>query len=525
MRLGDELAVIAAGPEPRVVCGLTDHQRSLREALDSISPGDGPTRVVEAVGLARRLLSGTEKVRRAVVLTDGCFDGAAALAGSDDVELIALGQRTGNAGITRLQARRSLLDPIGYEILVEVINAADEAASFRLELDLEEEPIDVVPLTLQPGEHHVEVFEKTSAEGGRLRAHIDRADALSADNTAWAILPRRSRQKVVLVTRGNLFLEKVFEAIPLVDLEVLKPKEGEPVPIPSLAASLAGNPNTPVLVYHRLVPDAVPAGNVLVIEPGRAGPLWELGEALHNPVVARQDKESPLMAHIRLDNVLMPEARKLTLKGAARVLAESAAGDPLYAVLDQPAGSASGRVVVLTVDLDKSDLPLQTAFPIMMTNLLSWFGGTKGELRESLPAGAIAEVELPVEKDKGIEHILRSPDGREQTIMVPVGSTRTAIGPLDRTGIWSVIRRSDRGGPVQDNLEKKGIDPRGVVMELPCNLADRRESDLRPDSGLPERRTSLAAGWAVRPIWYYLLASAFLLTCWEWFLYQRRWID
>ena len=41
------------------------------------------------------------------------------------------------------------------------------------------------------------------------------------------------------------------------------------------------------------------------------------------------------MAHIRLDNVLMPEARKLTLKAPAQVLAESAAGDPLYAVLDR----------------------------------------------------------------------------------------------------------------------------------------------------------------------------------------------
>ena len=49
------------------------------------------------------------------------------------------------------------------------------------------------------------------------------------------------------------------------------------------------------------------------------------------------------MAHIRLDNVLMPEARKLTLKAPAHVLAESAAGDPLYAVLDRPARTERAR--------------------------------------------------------------------------------------------------------------------------------------------------------------------------------------
>ena len=62
---------------------------------------------------------------RSIVLTDGGFDGAAELARQDDVELIAMGKKTGNVGITRLQARRSLLDPIGYEILVEVANASD----------------------------------------------------------------------------------------------------------------------------------------------------------------------------------------------------------------------------------------------------------------------------------------------------------------------------------------------------------------------------------------------------------------
>ena len=338
MRLGDELAIIAAEAQPRVACGPTDHQRTLRAALESIEACDGPTRVNHAVALARRLLSGSEKVRRVVVLTDGGFDGAAELARQEDVELIKLGTNAGNVGITRLQARRSLLDPIGYEILVEVCNASDESASFRLELELDDDPIDVVPLTLPAGERTVQVFEKTSGDGGRLRAHVDRVDSLPADNTAWAILPRRSRQKVTLVTPGNLFLEKVFEAIPLVDLTVVKiGPDGQ-----AASANPAGASAGSITVFHRKVPDVLPAGQVLVIEPDRSGPLWDLGEALHNPIVAKQDKDSPLMRHIRLDNVVVPEARKLTLKRPAHILAESAAGDPLYAAA-RPAGRECER--------------------------------------------------------------------------------------------------------------------------------------------------------------------------------------
>ncbi len=540
MRLGDELAIIAAGAAPRVVCGPTDHERTLRTALDSITSTDGPTRITEAVALARRLLSGSEKMHQVVVLSDAGFTGATELAREQNVALYTFGRKAGNVGITRLQARRSLMDPIGYEILAEVSNASNEPASFRLELDLDEDPIDVVPLTLAPGERAVQVFEKTSAEGGRLRASIDRADALAADNTAWAILPRRARQKVKLVTPGNLFLEKVFEAIPLVDLEVIKVTNESPMPGAGAASGKAGGSNVSssagISVFHHRVPDVLPGGNILVIEPEKSGELWELGMAIHNPIVAKQDKDSPLMLNIRLDNVLMPEARKLTLRGRAQVLAESAGGEPLYAVLDRPAGT-EGKVVILTVELDKSDLPLQTAFPIMMANLLSWFGGAKGELREALPAGAVAQLELPLADAGSHALYLLAPDGREQPIFAAKGSSKVSVGPLDRCGVWSVFERADsgpsaktRGNAATDagNPGANGANaanPGMPLTELACNLADRRESDLRPAEGLPERETRLAAGIAVRPIWYYLLASALMLTCWEWFLYQRRWID
>src|SRR5262249_59942287 len=118
---------------------------------------------------------------------------------------------------------------------------------------------------------------------------------------------------------------------------------------PARPPSASGGANPPVAVYHRTIPDALPTGDVIVIDPERSGALWELGEPLHNPIVAKQDKDSPLMAHIRLDNVTIPQARKLTFKGPAHVLAESAAGDPLYPVLAPPAGQA--KVVVLTVHL------------------------------------------------------------------------------------------------------------------------------------------------------------------------------
>ncbi len=497
LRFRDEMAIVAAGTQPQVVCGLTGHQRTLRDALTAVLPTEGPTRVQDAVAVARQLLAEDEaekKQGRVILLTDGCVEGIDKLAEAEDIQLVAVGQRTGNVAITRFQVRRSLLDPVGYEILAEVVNHSDELVECRLEVDLNGDVIDVVPLHLAANDKWSQVLEKTSAEGGLLTAKINHADVLTADNQAVALLPRREYQPVTLVTaEANLFVEKVLEANPLVKLTVTKEP---PKAVP---------PGT-ITVYHRMVPNALPPGSLFVIDPATACDLWQVGDKLQNPLVTHHDKDSPLMAHLRFDNVLMPEARQLSFSAAAgkpHVLASALTGEPLYCALDRP----EGKVLVLTVNLDLGDLPLRTAFPILATNALGWFAGGRGELREALATGATTEVSLPT--SPGGDLLLRNPDG--QTRPLPAGVTRTTIGPLDRCGIWSVVPATPEAKPVH---------------EIACNLANRAESDLRPPEALAsDGEVSRAAGLTGRPIWFYLLALAWLLAAAEWYLYQRRWIS
>jgi hypothetical protein len=502
LRFRDELAILSAGTQPQVQSGLTGHQSTLRAALRAIPPTDGPTRIKESVELARRLLADQPR-RKIVIVTDGGFPEIDAIRGADDVQVVAIGKKTGNLAITRFQARRSLLDPIGYQILAEVQNASDEKVETRFELDLEGNPVDVVPLTLEPGAKWMQVFEKTSADGGRLTAKLNRKDLLAVDNQAVTILPSREILPVTLVTNGNLFLEKVFEANPLVKLTVVKemPKDGKP---PSLT------------VWHRKVANRLPPGNHLVIEPKDPTDLWTVGEMLQNPVVEKQDKQSPLMTHIRLDNVLMPEARQIKFLAGGTALATALSGDPLYFAIDRPQGK--GKVLVLTVDLDKGDLPLQTAFPIMVANSLGWFTGTRGELREAMASGTVADIELPPGRGSSAKTLdLVAPDGRKKSI--PVVGGKVTVGPLDRCGVWTLRR------PNEPDAKSKAEEP--PVLEIACNLAARAESDIRPPAGLIEqpRLASLGGGSGGWPLWFMLALVAGILIVAEWYLYQRRWIS
>ena len=596
MRFRDELAVVTAGGPPRVACGFSSHGRTLSQAVDEVISTDNPTRVAEAVELAHRLLGerADEHHREIVVLTDvpnptgpapvarwpspnptadSTISGAndrksendsvvqnpmnhRGKPGGEEVNVITrrFGTNTGNVGITRFQVRRSLIDPLGYEILAEVTNASDEPVECRLEIDLNSDVVDVVPLKLTPGQRWSQSFEKTSADGGHLIAKLDRADSLAADNQAWAVLPKREPIPVTLVTDGNLFLQKVFESNPLVALIRVEPANwqstalGAGLPTPSKPAT-AGLPNRTaneaetfgpndggvrrlapsaanVTVLHRHVPEKLPTGSVLVIDPRGSCDAWQIGEPLQNPIVSQQNKDfsTSLLSHVRLDNVVMPEARqvKFTSDEGVKVLARAVSGDPLLSIIERP----GTKVLLLTVNLDEGDLPLRTAFPILMSNALNWFTENRGDLRESLPTGAITEIvgqafQPDSNASKGLESPratgqpgkadlrLVAPDGRR--MLLPNESECLSLGPFDQCGVWRVVRD---GGD-------------STLLELACNLMDRAESDVRvPKLDDNSERSVVSASFlGNHPLWFWLIALAWLLMTIEWWAYQRRVIE
>lgn len=491
----DEMAILTAGSQPRVVCGLTSHHKTLLKALERTAATDSPTGVAEAVELARRLLGGHDN-GQVVVLTDGCFTEAAEVAHAEDVVWSTIGSpETGNVGISQFQVRRSLLDPLGYEILVAITNASDESVHCRLELELGENLLDVIPLELDPDETWQRVLQKTSLEGGNLTARLDHDDVFPTDNAAQAILPESRRIPVTLVSEGNVFLERVLQANALVDLQVRSD-----VP-PKL------DPHA-VLILHGRNPEQIPDDNVFVIQPDRSSDLWTVGETLVEPLVTETDDDSDLLLHVRLDHILMPEALQLTPQVRAHALITADSGDPLYLQFERK----TGKALVLSVNLSRGDLPLRTAFPIIMSNALTWFAERGGTLHESIASGETAEVDLPTtlpNRSEPRQCVLTAPDRTGR--LIPAGDTVVA-GPLDQTGIWSI------------SVERNAQQTPELIQQLACNLANAQESDLRSPENL-EPGQIVTAGFRGRPVWFLLVLLAWLLMAIEWMLYQRRWIS
>lgn len=503
LRSRDAMAVVSAGTSPRVLTGLTNHQRTLRQAIEGLPETDGSTQVAAAVKVARRLLAGAAK-RKIIVVSDGCFPNADDVLDADDVRFVRVGKETPNAGITRFQVRRSAVDVLGYEILTEVRNHSDARVSLRFELELEGLPVDVVPLELEANGTWRKVFQKASSRGGRVvaRLHGD-GGHLPADDEAWGILPRREPQPVTLVSEGNHFLQMVFAANKLVRGNVT----------PALARAPAARE---IVVFHQKVPDVIPPGWVLIVDPRNSCDLFTVGDAVPSPLITKTAKDSPLMAHVQLENVYLPEALHITPKKGPQILASAIDGEPVYLAWERP----GQKVLALTVNLDKGDLPLRTAFPIMVSNSLSWFAGNAGELRESLATGEVHTLPIPGAPSDGAADTeswkLVSPSGSEHPLKVERG--RTSIGPLEHRGVWKIAPKG------KDAAKREPV-------EVASNLMNPAESDLRAPKGVSDHGEDAAEmssglfGWlGGKPTWFLLAFVAFLITTTEWCLYQRRFV-
>ena len=529
VRERDNVAILSAGAQPEVVLGMGNHVPSLRRALDELRPVDSHESIEPAITLAKQLIGDSPK-GQIIVFTDREYkrDRSDRSDRSDQTDLLieyrSMGTDAGNVGITQFQTRRSMVDAVGYEILVEVKNASDLPANCRLEIELGDRPVDILPLKLQPNETWSRTLEKTSLDGGVLKASLAKWEPaegtnkivnnqLDVDDVAWAILPARIIQPVLIVSPGNLFLQKVFEANPLVSVTVAK----------ELPTSWPANT---VVVLHKLIPTELPPNPLLIIDPDNDCNLFKLDGNIDNPLVTEQNKESPLMTHVRLDNVTFPNTKKISfLTEPVQSLASSVDGDSLFSV----AQNGNSRVVVLGVNLEESDLAFRTVFPILASNTIAWFTGQSGELSLSLPGGATTLLKDPPAQETEAKASKRlwlvSPSG---SVQPHSGQT---VGPLNQTGVWELLSSSGDANastqsgsssinaPTLEEIRKNGT----LVERFAVNLKNPAETDLRRESTDQTSATTIAmASWLSYPLWFYLTLIVSLLLVAEWGMYQRR---
>jgi len=482
---GDTLAIIAAGTTTRVVSPFTSDRRALAAAVNSLQCTDAPTRLDDALRLADALCT-RKRSAQIVVLSDGAFPPLQTpLVSKARLTFARLGQRSHNLAITALGARRSLAGPTGYQVYVAAENFSPRSRTVAVELLREGRLLDARELTLGPGRPGAQVFTVPAA-AGLVTARLDAPDDLEADNQASLFLSPPRQASVLLLSRGDLFLERALALDPAYQVE-------------QAALPPARPRRYDVVVVEGAPPAHLPParGYLFINGAGPLAPVTVTG-TVAAPTILDWDRSHPVTRYLDLAGVRIARAQAAHPRPWAKSLAEGEGGTLIAA------GEQAGvRSVYLGWDLLQSDFPLRVAFPIFISNCLEYLARPAG----AAEAGAVSPgqvVTFPV--PPGLAQVrLRGPDGTRSTL--PVTRQTVVISDTARSGIYQ--------------LSGKGFSRRFAV-----NFLNREESQLRPREqmlmGGRQVARSVAAVITNKELWRWLLFAALVVVSLEWYAYHRR---
>ena len=489
-----EFALLTLGPAPTVAVPFTGDEKLLLDSLARIAPTDATRDTASAVALADSLLAARKGSHRIVLITASAPDAPPKTAS----KLIthAVGTSLDNIAITRFATRPLPSNPETSEVLLETQNFGRAPVRTDVELAFDGRPLEVKSLTLAPGERRLDVFTSVPRPAlsarGWLTAKLSATDALPLDNIAFATLPPARLNRVLLVSKGNTFLEKLLGVDASVKFQFVAPEAYQP----------AMSEKFETVIFDGIIPAGFgiekSAGNFLFLN---ATPFAGKGAPLEQPLVTDVDAAHPTTRLVSLQNITILHAKPLELPAAHDGWTFTAplrsAGHPLLITGER----GRQRVAALAFDVLESDLPLRVAFPLLIHGIVEWLAGERSDSPPVLSTGEVFQI--PAGKSVASTPLTVPPDARTAASQEP--QVTGFFQPL-RNGFWQIA----------DADSKRWI---------AVNTFSAAESDLRAGGGSDARTATqpmsagVLHGW---PPWQWLALAALVLIVAEWWLFHRR---
>lgn len=379
-----------------------------------------------------------------------------------------------NRGITRLSLRRDAAQPDRWHLLTQLKNYGHDKVDAVLKFSVDGQPLGERKVSLGPEELARAENEFAWDKGGLLQAEISPPDALDADNRAAVTIPSFRTVRVAMFTGASnpsasaLDLLSVLLSNPYVQPEVVPPGMSADVP-------------ADVAVYQGTNMPPRPAFNS----------IWFAGSA---PVAGSRplrvtgwNAQHPVTRWVRTRDISVRNPTALKVQPGDAVLAYTEGDPPAPLILARE--QDGHRILIIGFDPHDSNLPLESAFPLLMAGGLEWMTNSVDEVANSLSTG---EVDLPGPATK-----ILAPSGKE----VPFARKGSDVHLLAlETGMYRVLGSSGE---------------RSVAVNSPALPSERLEPTTAETAGI-EREPLPAANWS---LWRWLIVLAIGSLWLEWWLY------
>jgi hypothetical protein len=485
----DRLSLITMANTPQVLIAFSSDKSQLTSALHRAKVTNQDADLEQALSLATSLAAGHTNAQ-VLVIGDGHVQPPnQTLVAPFPVHYLQVGTDAPNAALLALASHTIQSQLVA---LAQIANYSHQQRSIPVELYADGRLVGVQTAILPAGASGAIQWGPLPPATRFLHARIISQDAMTIDHEAWAIAGGSMHGRVLLVTKGNSFLEASLRLQPNIDLFETTPDK------------YANVGNFDLTVFDGYVPSRLPSGAIFFVDPP-AG-LYIFGKSGAEIIVSHISAGSnsqKLLDQVDLSSIhIVHKSHQLTPAPSMQTVIVTPETPLLIA------GEQNNRhIAVLSFNLHDSDLPLQPMFPILIYNLVNWF------LPFPVPGNAQVAPDTPVtiQAWPGAERITITGPGQQPVTVAPPFPV-TVFHQTDKIGIYSVTQYTQ-------NQELHGA--------FVINLFDPLQSRLTPAAQLPIAQSipfdsrSPAIPRVLREIWPWIAAFLLLVLCAEWWLFSR----
>lgn len=525
---GNEVTLVKLGSEPEVLLSRETNGKSLRKVIESLSVDYGKAAYRETLSLAAALTRDDPKAN-VILYTDGQWsESSADIVFDVPVEVVSLNDSKGtaiNVGVEQFGVKNEGASAEGLGVAV-VRNYGTSQIEMTLDLYSDGKLAASKQALLEGGKRTTISFDGLPI-GDVYKLKLSPEDDYAPDNEVFAFREQGGAPNVLLLSAGNLFLEKALQLsgarVTLMDLD-------------SEHASVGQTDNTETRKMPTQSPDIVIVDGetpaflkeddwALLL---RETPLWTLGgegERVQPSSGEMKAESHPVTRYLSLTEPPAGELQKETVPTWAKPILKMDGLPVMYAGME----SGVPRLRFL-FSLTEGDLPLRPEFPILVNNAVQWLqsGRTTGLGR--VTAGTIIDVPVTA---SAVDASWVPKDGYAVSLgasSIPVQRVGQNMASQQETpaipGLWKFEMRDESGSDLPGfNVEVAADSMESVIYEsepLPLNSADGTQQVVDGNSEVGDNLQGDIQPSKSRLSLVYLAAwLALIVILAEWGVYQR----
>jgi Ca-activated chloride channel homolog len=490
----DEVSVIRVAEIAEPLVPYTSDMSLVRAEISSATVGQGRGDWATALTLAAAGSQGAENFN-IIIISDGGLTNASQLPENIPQPIyIPVGEEADNIAITALATRA--LPNENPQLFAQVQNYSAVAAEISLLIRLDGELWQSTSQTISAESSRSFVFEVT-LPFTTIQAELllDEAvpDYLSLDNRAYSIAENNDTRRVLLLSdQNNIFLEEGLRS-----QSNIQSFRGD--------VSRSTLPESPydLYVFNNYLPDTLPDADMLIINPPTDSELFtRLGLSEASTNIRLLERGHPIASFLNLETVNLRQFQLLGNIDWATPIAGATGGTVLWA------GENRGRqIAIIPFDLLESDLPLQIAWPVFISNMLQWASPANIVNGSSLSVGDVLRISPPLGASSAR---ITLPDGTSRDLAI--SSDAFAFAETQAAGFYRI-----------EILTGETVTESQIVA---FNLFGTGESDITPITAINVGGGTVEGEdneqFSFRELWPALLLLALLILLYEWYLYYKR---